>query len=100
MVKYTYTPSPFDFDQQTIALLKQIWNFNTHSDKAICVDCLAREEWCIERVRQKWKPDFVCFDSTIRKIRARDRCFIDFDTINLWEMTNEQFELLLKNNFF
>ena len=59
MVKYTYTPSPFDFDQQTIALLKQIWNFNTHSDKAKCVDCLAREEWCIERVRQKWKPDFV-----------------------------------------
>ena len=96
MVKYTCTPSPFDVDQQIIALLKQIWNFNLHPDKAKYVDCLAQEEWCIQCIRQKWKPVFICFGLTIRKIRARDKSFIDFDTINLWEMTNEKFELLLR----
>lgn len=95
MVKYTYAPTPFDLDQEIVALLKQVWKFNLHSDKSKCLDCLAREEWNIERVRQKWKPTYVCFDLAIRKIKARHKGFLDFDTINLWQITNDQFEQLL-----
>ena len=95
MVKYTYAPTPFDLDQEIVAFLKQVWKFNSHSGKSKCLDCLAREEWNIERVRQKWKPTYVCFDLAIRKIKARHKSFLDFDTINLWQITNDQFEQLL-----
>ena len=61
MVKMRYNPIPYDFKATLIQLLKQIWNFNIHSDKYECADCLAFEEWCIDFAKTKWEPNFIDF---------------------------------------
>ena len=61
MVKMRYNPIPYDFKATLIQLLKQIWNFNIHSDKYECPDCLAFEEWCIDFAKTKWEPNFIDF---------------------------------------
>ena len=53
MVKYTYDPSTFDVDYALVDLLRQIWNFNTHTDKHDCIGCIAREQWCIEQAKKE-----------------------------------------------
>lgn len=45
MVRLRYDPTPFDLKSSLVQLLKQIWNYNTHSDKHESVDCLVFEEW-------------------------------------------------------
>ena len=77
--------TPFDLKATLIQLLKQIWNFNTHSDKYECVGCLAFEEWCIDFAKTKWEPNFIDFDFTIQKIRETDRTFINFERISIFE---------------
>ena len=44
MVKMRNNLTPYDLKATLVQLLKQIWNFNTHSDKYECADCLAFEE--------------------------------------------------------
>ena len=77
--------TPFDLKATLIQLLKQIWNFNTHSDKYECVGYLAFEEWCIDFAKTKWEPNFIDFDFTIQKIRETDRTFINFERISIFE---------------
>ena len=77
--------TPFDLKATLIQLLKQIWNFNTRSDKYECVGCLAFEEWCIDFAKTKWEPNFIDFDFTIQKIRETDRTFINFERISIFE---------------
>ena len=83
MVKLRYDPSPYDLKNHLAEILKEIWNYNTHSDKHECLNCLIYEEWCIDFARTKWQPDYVDFNFAIEKIRQRDRTFIDFDQISL-----------------
>ena len=85
MVKMRNNPTPHDLKATLVQLLKQIWNFNTHSDKYKCADCLAFEEWCIDFAKTKWEPNFIDFYFIIRKIRETDRTFINFDRINIFE---------------
>ena len=59
--------------------MKQIWNYNTHSDKHEYIDCMVYEEWAIDFAQIKWQSDFVEFDFAIEKIRQTDRTFIDFN---------------------
>ena len=54
MVNLTYTRTPFDLESSLVQFLKQIWTYDTHSDKHECVDCLMFEEWCISYARTKW----------------------------------------------
>ena len=56
-----YNPIPYDLKETLVQLLKQIWNFNTHSDKQECADCLAFEEWCIDFAKTKWELHFIDF---------------------------------------
>ena len=53
MGKYTYDPATFDLDYALVDLLRQIWNFNTHTDKHDCIGCIAREQWCIEQAKKE-----------------------------------------------
>ena len=69
MVKYTYDPSPFDLNYTLVDLLRQIWNFNTHTDKHNCIDCIVREQWCIEQAKKEWEESFIDFESAIDRIR-------------------------------
>ena len=85
MVNLTCTPTPFDLESSLVQLLKQIWTYDTHSDKYECVDCLMFEELHISYARTKWEPDFVNFDLVIRKIKETDRTFINFDRISIFE---------------
>ena len=76
MVKYTYTPLSHELNQKTTALLRQVWNYKhqlerlDHSEK--CGDYIARLDWCIDHLRQKWKLNFVNFDIAIEKIKEND----------------------------
>ena len=72
MVILRYDPTPFDLKSSLVQLLKQIWNYNSHSDKHECVDCLVFEEWCVDFARTKWEPNFIDFDFAIQKIRERE----------------------------
>ena len=83
--KFGLYPYSFDLESSLVQLLKQIWTYDTHSDKHECVDCLMFEEWCISYARTKWEPDFVDFDLVIRKIKETDRTFINFDRISIFE---------------
>lgn len=85
MVRLRYEPTPFDLKSSLVQLLKQVWNYNTHSDKHTCIDCLVFEEWCIDFARTKWQPDFIDFDSAIQKIRNTDETFITFDGMNIFK---------------
>ena len=84
MIKLTYTPTLLDLETSLVQLLKQIWNFNAHTDKHECVDCLVFEDWS-NYARTKWEPDFVNFEIAIRKIKETDRTFINFDRISVFE---------------
>ena len=59
--------------------------------KKKCGDCIARLDWCVDHLRQKWKLNFVNFDIAFEKIKEIDKTFIDFDTINLWEIEDDEF---------
>ena len=99
MVKLTYITTLFDLESSLVQqLLKQIWTFNTHSDKHTCVDCLMFEEWCISFARTKLEPDFVGFDLLIRKIKETDKTFINFDRISIFEP--EKAYDILRNKYF
>ena len=49
------------------------------------MDCLIFEEWAIDFLRKKWKPECVDFDVAIRRIKENDKTFIDFDSIPIFE---------------
>ena len=99
MVKLTYTPTLLDLETSLVQLLKQIWNFNTHTDKHECVDCLVFENWCISYARTKWEPDFVNFEIAIRKIKETDRTFINLTKLVFLNL--KKFLIFLEiNNFF
>ena len=99
MVNLTYNRTPFDLESSLVQLLKQIWTYDTHSDKHECVDCLMFEEWCISYARTKWEPDFVDFDLVIRKIKETDRTFINFDRISIFE-PEKAYHIFRNNNSF
>ena len=85
MVRLGYDPTPFDLKSSLVQLLKQIWNYNTHSDKHESVDCLVFEEWCVDFARTKWEPNFIDVDFAIQKIRKTDETFINFDRVNIFK---------------
>ena len=84
MVRLRYVPNELDLTLEVHQLLRNIWNFNNHSDKQKCVDCLIFEEWVIDFLERKWKPQYVDFDVAIRKIKENDKKFIDFNDISIF----------------
>ena len=84
MVRLRYVPNELDLTLEVHQLLRNIWNFNNHSDKQKCVDCLIFEEWVIDFLERKWKPQYVDFDVAIRKIKENDKKFIDFNDISFF----------------
>ena len=52
MVKLTYDPTLYDLEYCLVDILRQIWNFNTHSDKLNYIDRIVREQWCINFARK------------------------------------------------
>ena len=96
MVKLTYDPTPFDLEYCLIDLLRQIWNFNTHSDKHDCIDCIVRQQWCIDFARRKWEANFIDFEVAIERIRRTDCTFIDFNRIGILECETKVLDLLRK----
>ena len=99
MVNLTYNRTPFDLESSLVQLLKQIWTYDTHSDKYECVDCLMFEELRISYARTKWESDFVDFDLVIRKIKETDRTFINFDRISIFE-PEKAYHIFRNNNSF
>ena len=73
MVRLRYFPNEFDLKLKVHQLLRNIWNFNTHSDKEKGVDCFIFEEWAIDFLKKKWKPQCADFDVAIRKKKKRKR---------------------------
>ena len=88
MVKLRYKPTPFDLKSTLVQHVKQIWNYNSHTDKRTCVDCVIFEEWCIDFARTKWQSDFIDFDVAIQKIRDTDETFINFCKANIFKPEN------------
>ena len=51
-------------------LLINIWEYNDEEHNFInCEICEKYEEWCIERARSQWKPEFKCFAFAIAQIK-------------------------------
>lgn len=61
-------------------------------------ECLAKLNWTIDRLRQKWKTSYVDFDTAIAKVLDQDPCFINFDEIGIYHV--DEFESLLQKYFF
>ena len=40
MVRLRYDPAPLDLEKELTALLKHIWNYNTHCDRNDYIDCI------------------------------------------------------------
>ena len=40
-----------------------------HTDKHNCIDCIVREQWCIEQAKKEWEENFIDFESAIDRIR-------------------------------
>ena len=53
MVRYRYTPTTFDLGKDIDELLRNIWNFNTYSNKEEFVEYVIYEEWVIEHLKKK-----------------------------------------------
>ena len=85
MVRLRYVPNEFDLTLRVDQLLRNIWNFNTHSDKYKHLDCLIFQEWDIDFLIKKWKPEYVDFDVAIQRIKENDKTFVDFDSISIYE---------------
>ena len=85
MVRLRYVPIEFDLKLKVHQLLRNIWNYNIHSDKEKCVDCLIFEEWAVDFLKKKWKPQYVDIDVAIRKIKENDKTFIDFNEISIFD---------------
>ena len=100
MIKLTYDPTPFDLEYFLVDLLRKIWNFNTHSDKHDCIDCIVLEQWCIDFARKKWEASLIDFDVAIERIRRTDSTFIDFNRIGILECETKVLDLLKKKIFF
>ena len=98
MVRLRYVPEELDLTLEVHQLLRSIWNFNTHSDKHKCVDCLIFEEWAIDFLKRKWKPQYVDFDVAIRKIKQNDKTFIDFNQISVFD--SQKLSKILKQKLF
>ena len=93
MVRLRYASDELDLTLEVDQLLRNIWNFNTHSDKQKCVGCLIFEEWAIDFLKRKWKPQYVDFDVAIRKIKENDKTFIDFNEISIFH-SRKVYEIL------
>ena len=93
MVRLRYVPNELDLTLEVHQLLRNIWNFNTHSDEQKCVDCLIFEEWDIDFLKRKWKPQYVDFNVAIRKIKENDKTFIDFNQISVFD-SRKVYEIL------
>ena len=96
MVKYTYTLFPFEFEMLISSLLRRVWNHKDHHQNCNCSlksgDCLARKDWCVDRLRQIWKTTYVKFDIAISKIKENDPTFINFDSVCIFEIDDDEFE--------
>ena len=95
MVRLRYVPDELDLTLEIHQLLRNTWNFDTHSDKQKCVDCLIFEEWAIDFLKRKWKPQYVDFDVAIQKIKENDKTFIDFNEISIFD-SQRVYEIFLK----
>ena len=93
MARLRYVPHKFDLTLEVHQLLRNIWNFNTHSDQVKCVDSLIFEEWAIDFLKRKWKPQYVDFDVAIQKIKENDKTFIDFNEISIFD-SRKVYEIL------
>ena len=93
MVRLRYVPHKLDLTLEVHQLLRNIWNFNTHSDQVKCVDSLIFEEWAIDFLKRKWKPQYVDFDVAIQKIKENDKTFIDFNEISIFD-SRKVYEIL------
>ena len=96
MVNLTYTPTPFDLESSLVQILKQIWTYDTHSDKHECVDCLMFEEWCISYARTKWEPDFVDFDSALYKFQFHRKKYLCLMSLRNEEYKEQLVESILR----
>ena len=85
MVRLRYVPDEFELTLRVDQLLRNIWNFNAHSNKEECVDSLIFQEWAIDFLRKTWKLEFVDFDTSIRRVKENDKTFIDFYNISIFD---------------
>ena len=93
MVRLRYVPNELHLTLEVRQLLRNIWNFNTHSDQVKCVDSLIFEEWAIDFLKRKWKPQYVDFNVAIRKIKENDKTLIDFNEISIFD-SQKVYEIL------
>ena len=93
MVRLRYVPNELALTLEVHQLLRNIWNFNTHWDKQKCVGCSIFEEWAIDFLKRKWKPQYVDFDVAIQKIKENDKTFIDFNEISIFD-SRKVYEIL------
>ena len=93
MVRLRYVPNELALTLEVHQLLRNIWNFNTHLDKQRCVEYLIFEEWAIDFLKRKWKPQHVDFDVAIRKIKENVKTFIDFNQISIFD-SRKVYEIL------
>ena len=93
MVRLRYVPDELDLTLEVHQLLRNIWNFNTHLDKQRCVEYLIFEEWAIDFLKRKWKPQYVDFEVAIRKTKENDKTFIDFNQISIFD-SRKVYEIL------
>ena len=93
MVRLRYVPNELALTLEVHQLLRNIWSFNTHLDKQRCVEYLIFEEWAIDFLKRKWKPQYVDFDVAIRKIKENVKTFIDFNQISIFD-SRKVYEIL------
>ena len=93
MVRLRYVPNELHLTLEVHQLLRNIWNFNTHSDQVKCVDSLIFEEWAIDFLKRKWKPQYVDFNVATRKIKENDKTLIDFNEISIFD-SQKVYEIL------
>ena len=62
-------------------LLMIIWSYTVQVHYGCCI-CSQYKEWCIQYVKEKWKPEYFDFDFVIQKIEDNDMSFIDFGKIS------------------
>ena len=93
MVRLRYVPNELALTLEVHQLLRNIWNFNTHLDKQRCVEYLIFEEWAINFLKRKWKPQYVDFEVAIRKTKENDKTFIDFNQISIFD-SRKVYEIL------
>ena len=102
MVQYSYTPYPFELNMSIATLLLRLWKKKDHKNICNCDlifgECLAKLNWTIDRLRQKWKTSYVDFDTAIAKVLDQDPCFINFDEIAIYHV--DEFESLLQKYIF